>query len=69
MSNFKFQSDSINTETAAESEAPAEVFKFQSDSINTLIRHKFRILASSFKFQSDSINTKMSTEEWLDERL
>ena len=35
MSNFKFQSDSINTETAAESEAPAEVFKFQSDSINT----------------------------------
>ena len=54
---FKFQSDSINTNTTITPSAVAVTFKFQSDSINTECRNDCAWAVSIFKFQSDSINT------------
>ena len=56
-SSFKFQSDSINTETMKELFDIDFIFKFQSDSINTKKQGRTGHHYRNFKFQSDSINT------------
>ena len=58
--DFKFQSDSINTDQQFIFPEKFFHFKFQSDSINTgQLRNKI-IYRNTFKFQSDSINTELS---------
>ena len=54
---FKFQSDSINTNTTITPSAVAVTFKFQSDSINTCHAQAAGWFANDCKFESESINT------------
>ena len=56
--NFKFQSDSINTESFWREDTLTITFKFQSDSINTIEDISDVLALIHFKFQSDSINTE-----------
>ena len=57
-SDFKFQSDSINTSGhCSGSDRSWLNFKFQSDSINTAEMTGIGQQILTFKFQSDSINT------------
>ena len=66
--HFKFQSDSINTNSAKASLDNLLTFKFQSDSINTATRSGVIKNASAFfKFQSDSINTGYGSGTDVDE--
>ena len=61
-SDFKFQSDSINTLPLCVTLSPLTYFKFQSDSINTKSKRIYGVKGMGFKFQSDSINTRRSDE-------
>ena len=54
MKDFKFQSDSINTETGRLTIAEVNDFKFQSDSINTSL-HQTKILYGNYPLNSNLI--------------